>query len=264
MSATAPMPRPRRRWIWVTVAIITAIVVVLPVGARLWLKGEIQHQAEPLTIYSQPITELVVHAPGVDVSISRGGGSQVIVARTISWLFTRPSVRQVRRGHILMISASCQPNVFEDCQVSLGVQVPARMTVQAAVGSGTIAVSGLTGQLTLKATSGAITMTDIGGPVRASVTSGSLIAYNLSSPQLDASADSGSLSMSFVNPPQLLELTVGAGSATATMPPGSRYRVSGHRGPGLLNIARGLSDVRSAQVIRASVGAGLLAIAYPP
>jgi hypothetical protein len=259
------MPRPRRRWIWVTVAIITAIVVVVPVAARLWLKGEIKHQAEPLTIYSQPITELVVHAPGVDVSISRGGGNHVIVARTISWLFTRPAIQQVRQGRMLQISARCpQPNAFEDCQVGLGLQVPARMTVQVTVGSGTIAVSGLTGQLDLKATSGAITMTDIGGPVRASVTSGSLTADGLSSPRLDASADSGSLSMSFVSPPQLLALTVGAGSATATMPPGSHYRVTGHRGPGLLKIAPGISDVKSAQLIRASVGAGLLAIAYPP
>jgi hypothetical protein len=83
------------------------------------------------------------------------------------------------------------------------------------------------------------------------------------SAQLHASARSGSLTLAFASPPELLAVAVGSGSATATVPRGTRYQVSAQRGSGSAYVQSGLSDHTAGQVIRAAVGSGTLAISYP-
>jgi hypothetical protein len=263
-AAAAPAPRPRRRWIWVIVAMLTALVVVPPFAARIWLKADLQHQTEQVPVAARPVTAVQVDSPGGSVSISQDPGSHVTMSSTASWLVRKPVVRQAWHGRTLQVGTSCpRLDPFEDCQENLVVQVPAGITVQVDVGSGSVSAQGLTGPLHLRATSGAFTLTDVRGPVWASVTSGSVTAQGLRSARLHASARSGSLALDFDSPPQLLALTVGSGSASATVPPGTRYRVSVRAGPGSVQVQPGLRDGTSAQVITATVGSGSLAIAYP-
>jgi hypothetical protein len=265
VSATAaPAPRPRRRWIWVIVAMITALVLVPLFALRIWLKAELQHQTQPVPVAAQPVTAVQVDSPGGSVSISQGPGSHVTMTSTASWLVRKPVVRQTWHGRTLLVSASCpRLDPFEDCQVLLVVQVPAGIPVQVDVGSGSFAAQGLTGPLHLKATTGSLTFTDVRGPVWASVTSGSVTGQGLRSSRLHASARSGSLALDFDSPPQLLTLKVSSGSVSATVPRGTRYRVSLRGGPGFRHVQPGLADGTSAQVIRATVGTGSLDIAYP-
>jgi hypothetical protein len=265
-GAAAPITRPRRRWIWVMVAILTVLVVLPATTLRIVLKADIQHQiSDPLNAYSQPILKVVVHAPGGVVSISRGDGSSVTVSSNLTWLVAKPAVRPVLHGATLEISASCpRPDPFEDCQVSLNIQVPAEVSVQVNVGSGSIEATDLAGPLDLSATTGAIGLTDVSGPVWASVTSGSVAGSRLSSPRLHASAGSGSVGLDFVSPPQLLDLKVGGGTGSVTVPRGTRYQVSAQHGPGFLQIYHGISDAAAPGVIIARVSTGTLAIAYPP
>jgi hypothetical protein len=263
MSAAAA-PRPRRRWIWVIVAILTALVVVPPFALRIWLKAEIQHQTEQVPVAAQPVTTLQVDSPGVSVSISQGQGRHVTMSSTASWLVRKPVIRQAWHGRTLKVSTSCpRLDPFEDCQENLAVQVPAGVTVLVDVGSGSATAQGLTGPLHLQATTGAFILMGVRGPVWASVTSGSVNGWGLRSPQLNASAGSGSLAVAFDSPPQLLTLAVSSGSASATVPRGTRYRVSVQAGRGSLQVQPGLADGTSAQVIRATVSTGSLAIAYP-
>ena len=266
-SAAIPAPRPRRRWIWVIVAVLTALVAVPPFALRIGLKADIQHQTVPVPVAARPVSDLRVTAPGGNVEISRGTGRRVTITSTAAWLVRKPVLAQAWSGRTLQVSAACpRLDPFEDCQESLAVQVPAGLTVAVAVGSGSVSAQGLTGPLHLTATSGAFMLTDVRGPVWASVTSGSISAQGLLSARLHASARSGSLALDFASPPQLLALTVGSGSASVTVPPGTRYRVSvraGHPAPGSVHLQPGLGGGTSAQVITASVGTGSLEIWYP-
>jgi hypothetical protein len=240
-------------------------VAVPPFAARLWLKADIQHQIGPVPVAARPITALQVDAPGGDVSITADPGRHVTMSSSAAWLVRKPVVVQAWHGRTLQVSAACpRLNPFEDCQESLVILVPAGLTVLVDVGSGSVSAQGLTGPLHLTATTGAFMLTDVRGPVWASVTSGSVIAQGLRSARLHASVRSGDLALDYASPPQLLAITVGSGSASATVPRGTRYRVSVRAGASSVHVQPGLGDGTSAQVITAAVGSGTLAVGYPP
>jgi hypothetical protein len=268
MSAlAAAAARPRRRWIWITVAVVTALTIVLPAGLRVWLKADMEHQAQPLAVYRQPVGTLQVSVPGGNVTIRPGRPGQVTVASTLSWVFARPAVTHARRGRDLLLGVRCPGlNAFSDCQASLTIRVPSGVAVQASVGAGTIDVAGLTGPLHLATTSGSIELTDVSGPVWAESASGSIAAPSgLASPRLAASVTSGTIALTFDSAPDRLVVATGAGAASITVPPGTRYRIVGFRsrGPGSLSFQPGLSDPHAARLITLRVGAGSVAIKYP-
>ncbi len=271
MSSTvaAHPARPRRRWTWASVAVVTAVVLVVPVAFRIGLKGEIQHQVVPVTLFQRSVGEVQVDAPGQSVTIVRGRPGQVRVVSSLSWLVGRPTIRHAWHGRTLQVSAGCPRfDIFEDCLASLLIRVPANVTVRVAVGSGSAAVAGLTGPVHLTASSGSIRLTDVSGPVWAMATTGTIVATNgLTSRQVDAGVRSGSLALDFAAAPAAVALDVGSGSGRVTVPPGTRYRISGQRasgGPasGVLQIGSGLTDSSAARVITATVGSGYLAIDY--
>ena len=265
MSAAAvPAPRPRRRWIWVSVAMLTALVAVPPVALRIWLKADIQHQTALVPVAARPVTVLQVDSPGGSVDITQAPGRRVTMSSTAAWLARKPAVVQAWHGRTLQVRAACpRLNPFGDCQESLVIQVPAGLAVQVDVGTGSISAQGLTAPLHLAATSGAVMLSDIRGPVWASVTSGSVTAQGLSSARLQASARSGSLELDFASPPRRLALTVGSGSAGVFVPAGTRYQVTVRSRRGAVQLQPGLGGGTSAQVITAAVGTGSLGIWYP-
>jgi hypothetical protein len=65
-------PRPRRRWIWVIVALLTAAACVLPAALGIWMKEDMQQEADRIVKSRRGITALQVTAPGDAVSISPG------------------------------------------------------------------------------------------------------------------------------------------------------------------------------------------------
>jgi len=263
-SAAADLARPRRQWIWAIVAIVTSFTVVMPVAFRIGLKGAINHQIAPLTVYHRSLGELQVDAPGQGVTVIRGRPGEVTVQSTMSWLLGEPTVHPVWHGTTLRIMASCPSfNAFEDCQVDLVIRVPANAAVRVAVGSGSAAVAGLSGPVHLSASSGSLHLTDVSGPVWATASSGLITAASgLTSPRVVAAVASGRLQLGFAKPPEALALKVGSGSAGITVPPGTHYRVVLERGPGVLRIATGLSDSTAARTITATVGSGYFVISY--
>ena len=263
MSAIAVgATRPRRRWIWVIVALAVTAVLVVPVSLRLWLKHSWQHQTSPVAVYPGPVSHLQIDAPGDQVTIRPG--RQLRVQSSVTWVFGKPSVRRVVHGRTLQVSAACpRPNLFEDCQVSLAVQVPAGLAISVRAGSGTIAVSGAAGSLDLAVTSGAISMTGVSGTVRATATSGLITGSGLRAARLGAAVTSGQLRLSFSGAPQFLSLAVGSGSGQAVVPAGARYAVAANAGPPSLQLAAGLAIVSSRLRLAAHVGTGVLAVAYP-
>jgi hypothetical protein len=259
--------RPRRRWIWVLVALATTAILVPPVAARFWLKAEKQQQADPDAVYRGQFTAVQIEAPGGSVTVSPGRTGQVSVRGTLQWVFSKPAILVVRSGRTLKISARCpRLNLFEDCQASLSILVPATLDVHADLGSGSADLIGLAGRLNVAATSGSITMTDISGQVWARATSGSIVApTGLSSPSVDAAVTAGSIVLDFLSPPARLVMSVGAGAAQATVPAGTHYQVSlAQARGGAAHIASGLKVARAARVITGTVGdAGILSVRYP-
>lgn len=267
MSAQAVVlapPRPRRRWIWITVALVTTLVIAAPVALRLWLRAAHRNQALPARVYRQQLTQLSVVAPTGSVTLVPSRRSEVTVLGSLSWVFTRPFVAEALRGRTLQVTVSCpRPNPFEDCQAGLTIRVPVNLAVDVSAGSGSISVIGLTGRLHLAVTSGSITMARVSGPVWASAGSGSVAGTGLASADVGAVIGSGSLRLRLAAAPHDLNLAIGSGSASITVPRGTHVRLNGNAGAGILNIAPGIADHAAAGTLTASIGTGVVTVGYP-
>ena len=170
-----------------------------------------------------------VSAPGNAVAVTVGQPGQVSVSGELSWLFSRPVVRDAWRGTTLSITVRCPaPDLFEDCAAGLTVHVPATVAVAVSVGSGSAALTGLSGPVRAAATSGSLALGYVSGPVLASVTSGSIRALTgLTSRQLTAEVTLGlPLTLGFDRAPALLTLVIGSGSGKISLPPATRYRIT--------------------------------------
>ncbi len=247
------------------VAALTAVVIVVPVAFRLWLKAVHQNQPLPTAVYKDPVTSLRVVAPAGDVTLEPGGAARVTVGGEMSWAFGKPSVdvhQTVRRG-VMQITAGCpRPNLFEDCAVQLVIRVPAALAVDVAAGPGSIRVRGLTGPLHLTVSSGSIALAGVTGPVWASAGSGSVTGTGLRSPTLEAVVGAGSLRLGLSAPPQDMIVAIGSGSAAITVPDGTRMRVLGDAGSGILRLPPGLADSRATATLNPTIGTGQVKVSY--
>lgn len=153
--------------------------------------------------------------------------------------------------------------VFGDCQVGLVIRAPAGVAVRVAVGSGSVAIAGMTGPVRAVASSGSIQLTALSGPIWATTASGSIAASDLRSARVVAVVGSGQLTLGFAAPPEAMALSVGSGVAAVTVPRGSRYVLSSQRGSGLLTIAPGLGQGHAARAITVLVDTGRVRIGYP-
>ena len=264
-APAAVLAPPRRRWIWILVAMLTATVIVVPVAFRLWLKAVHQNQPLPTAVYKDSVTSLRVVAPAGEVLLEPGSSAQVTVGGEMSWVFGKPSVdvHQTVRGNTMRITAGCpRPNVFEDCAVRLIIHVPVAMAVNVAAGPGSIRVLGLAGPLHLAVTSGSISMTDVSGPVWASAGSGSVTGAGLRPRTLETVVGAGSLRLGLSAPPQDMTVAIGSGSAMITVPGGTRMRVLGDAGSGILRLPPGLADAGATATLNPTIGTGQIEVSY--
>ena len=204
-------------------------------------------------------------APAGDVTLEPGSLGQVTVGGEMSWVFGKPSVvvRQTTLHQIMRLSSGCpKPNLFEDCAVRLVVHVPATMAVQVSTGAGSIRVRGLSGPLHLAVTSGSIAMTDVTGPVWADAGSGSVTGSGPGPEALQAVIGSGSLQLGLEALPRDLTVAIGSGSAKVVVPAGSRMRVLGDAGSGVLRLPPGLADASARATLTATIGTGVVDVVY--
>jgi hypothetical protein len=258
---------PRRRWIWVLVALATAGVVVVPITLRVALKAAIQHDFGPVVVYRRDVTALKVQTDaGGEVTIRGGQEGRVVVTRTLQWLFGQPSVTQSWHGGVLRVAATCPKfDPFEDCQADVTITVPVGTAVTAQAGAGSVVVAGISGSVHLAATSGLLRVDRVSGPLWLSAKSGFVAGRTgVSSPQVYVSVTTGSMALRLDAGPLLLTVGVGSGYANIMLPRGSGYRIAGSDGPGILQIAPGLSQPGSARLLTATVGSGEVKISYLP
>jgi hypothetical protein len=246
-SATeAPPQRPCRKGLWLTVAALTAFVVVVPNGVRIW--GRLIRQTYHSQIMSgpHPITALVVEVGAGDVKVTAGPAGQVTAKQTLKWALNKPHVEQRWDGTTLRLKAVCGSGsaLFSslECSVGIDVQVPAGVALQATSSSGTVGANGLTGAVRLQTSSGVVAMDRLTGPVWARASSGVIRATGLRSSQVDAKVSSGAMKLGFQAAPRDVRAWASSGSITIMVPRGRRYRVTGGSSSGAPDISLGLQD----------------------
>jgi hypothetical protein len=137
-----------------------------------------------------------------------------------------PPVEQA--GNTLQLGRFADENLAKDISISYDVTVPARATVNARTGSGSIDIGDLSGPVDANTGSGSITVGRVAGPVTASTGSGSIVVTGAGS--LNARTGSGSIRGSAV-----------AGALTASSGSGSVHVAQS--GKGDVNVSSSSGEV---------------------
>nr|WP_225993482.1 DUF4097 family beta strand repeat-containing protein [Actinomadura rudentiformis] len=258
--------RPRRRGVWILLAVLTAIVVVLPTGlatlSRLFERTERTTETVPGAIKA-----LEIDAGGAEVAIGAGSTGRVKLHSTLTWSVTKPKVIRSVQAGTLKILVVCDGEVPPydafGCAADLDLQVPPEVSVRVQATSGRVVIRDIAGDVRIHGTSGAVKLDHLRGRVWAGTNSGSIEGRALVSPEVDAGVRSGSVDLSFVDPPQKVNVRTGSGAATVTVPRGTHYRVDGWSGSGKREIDGALEDNDATGQISVTTGSGSVRVGYP-
>jgi hypothetical protein len=255
-----------RRRLWWVLALVTAVTVALTTGGS--MVGRLVSQATTASgSYTDGVTMLDLDVTAGSVEINPGPPGVVKVSQEINWTSTKPTVdvREDQVTHTLRIHASCDsfgPFSAWGCGVGLRITAPPQTVVRTVTRSGSVFVDGLTGPLDLTTTSGSITVQDVTGNLQATTSSGAISGQGLRSASAVAETGSGSMDLTFAVAPKHLEAGTGSGSIDLIVPRNSHYRVNQNTGSGHTDVAQGLDDSASPNLLSLSVGSGVADVEY--
>ncbi|MEE1787899.1 DUF4097 family beta strand repeat-containing protein [Streptomyces sp. SP17BM10] len=239
-----------------------AFVLVMGASQTLGLVARQQTTAEK-TYDHVVVRKLQLATGSASVRVRAGEDGRVVVRRNLNYTFRAPRFSTVIEGDVLSVAVSCrQPLPFLGCGAEIELDVPQGTEVSGSVDSGSVDVADLSGEVRLDATSGALYLRRLSGEVRARTTSGMVEGTELTAARVEASTTSGSVELDFVRAPHAVDVSTSSGSATMTLPKGSRYAFSGQVGSGSRSIDPDLADASSPDSLHASVTSGSLRIGY--
>ncbi|MER7581743.1 DUF4097 family beta strand repeat-containing protein [Kitasatospora sp. NPDC097691] len=247
---------------WRVTGTLATVLVVIGAGLQTW-SVVAQQQTVTNWTHDGPIHRLRLETGNASVKVRAGREDHVVVRERLDWMVRKPVVSTVPEGDLLTIGVRCRqvlPVADFGCGAEIEVDVPASTEVSGSVGSGSIRVEGLSGNVDLSLTSGELLLVDTSGDVTAQATSGLIQGTKLSVRRLAARTTSGSMELSFAKAPQQVDTEVTSGSVTMTVPRNSRYAFSSDVGSGNGRIDPQLADSDSPNRIHASATSGSITI----
>lgn len=218
------------RYVTVVFALVAmGCTTALTVGAqRFAVEGSFQRN-----LNASGTVNLDVTTGSGRVEVRQGGSGRVQIHGTIRVGENRRSRRDaeeiVRRlesnppieqsGNTIRVGRIDDRELQRNVTISYDIVVPAQSTVVASTGSGSIVVSGVTGEVRADTGSGRIEIMDVGAGVRANTGSGSIVANGVHG-GLTASTGSGSVRAS-LSAPGNVDISTGSGTVEVNSVKGS-------------------------------------------
>ncbi|MEV7772309.1 DUF4097 family beta strand repeat-containing protein [Kitasatospora sp. NPDC086791] len=247
---------------WRVTGTLLVVLVVLGAGLQTW-SVLAQQQSTADWSYDGPVHRLRLETGNASVKVRAGRADHVVVHQQLDWMVREPVVSTVPDGDLLTVGLHCRPVLpVADfgCGAEIEVDVPAATEVSGSVGSGSVELTGLSGNVDLGLTSGVLLLVDTSGDVSARATSGLIQGTKLSARRVDVRIASGSVELDFARAPQAVETRATSGSVTMTLPRGSRYAFSSDIGSGNGRIDPQLADPDSPNRIHATATSGSVTI----
>lgn len=225
--------RPRRRNGWLVAGgIITAIVLTistLTVASWLGYRADTEQQT-----YRAMVADIAVELDMGDLIVVPGGVHYISVTRRITWSYQRPHFTEQWDGHTLRISTDCGfwPLTGPHCGVTYTLAVPADVAVRARTSTGDIVISDIHGGLHLTTTTGDIRVTGVDGPLQLHTSTGDITAMDITSPNVEASTDTGDIDLRLAAAPYDISAHTTLGDVSIVVPEGEAYRVDADTGIG--------------------------------
>lgn len=262
---TAAPRRAGQRALWFGVAGITTVVTVGAVGLPQvgWLAAQTDTSAWTAR---HAITAVEVDVTGGDLTVRPSGVADAVSLRqTLTWTVNKPRVTETWQGDRLLITEDCAaPSiaVVNPCGASLELAVPAGVSVQSTVASGSLVVRRMTGSVTVQAQSGDIELDDDSGTLWARTDSGSVDGNRLKAAQVNAQTLSGDVDLDFAAAPMSVSAAVASGEVNVRVPRGATYRVSGQTDSGDRRIEAAVEDGTSPRQIILDSQSGDVTLGY--
>jgi hypothetical protein len=259
-TPTVPDPQP------LTMGRLTALVIGVPLCLAVIGWGALNAVALVSSDSFQIHRDLAPTGSQVTVSVNAGDltltpspDGQVHLSGVARYGLVRPTVAITTTGAGVSISADCSWFLVDQCSVDLAVAVPSGIAVDASTDSGDITASNL-GNLTLAADSGGVQVNGGSGILHLTTDSGDITALATSADTVDASADSGEVTLSFAQAASSVTVQDDSGNVVLTLPvDGPTYAVDAHSDSG--NVSIGVpTDPSSAHSVSISVDSGNVSV----
>ena len=182
---------------------------------------------------------MVIDGGTGSIDVTGSSRSTVSVSQQVTYSSKPPSATHALHGTTLTVSYTCPTELV--CAVSYEVQVP-----------GGVAVS-------VSASTGAVTLTSLAGPVTARADAGLITAVDLRSPVTSFKSNAGGVIATFSVAPRSLTATTNVGPITLTVPGSVPYKVAAHTvvGTSTVTVRRSASSGHS---ISASSDVGSISV----
>ncbi|WP_338749718.1 hypothetical protein [Janibacter alittae] len=213
MAAEVPPSRTPSGPIWVVAALVSLVLVV---GTGAALAGPMLRQSEaterPLPVALSRV-EVGNGTGDVRVRVAEPG-ERPAVTSTVEWGLRRPTTRIDVSGSTAALHGECPNGFITVCSTDWLVVVPAGTAIDISQGLGGVTVEGPRGELDIEAGVGDIEITEA------------------QSQQIDVRTGVGSVRIESVEPPQVLQASVGVGDLTARLPGTATYDMDTDVGTG--------------------------------
>jgi hypothetical protein len=210
-----------------TIAVgVLAVLAFIGAGAISVAAGVVVQTKDATHTLVGPVTTVHVDVDGA-ISVQTGPVGQITVATHKVWSFQQPTVSETRSGTDVTVSASCHGLDWGTCGTSVRLVVPAAAALTLTSQDGTVSVDGVQGALTLRSDNGDVNVTSASGSLHLSSDDGSVNGTGLTSDQVQASSDNGTVSLNFADVPETVTASSDNGDVHVYLPHGpASYLVS--------------------------------------
>jgi hypothetical protein len=220
---------------------------------------ERHHEQQEFTV---PIHTLELDTEKGEVRIVGTDTSTVSVDATVSEGLRSGGHSAHVEGDRLVIRSTC-PIMFSTwCGVDYTIKVPADTAIVTHSSGGGVAVSGVTGDMTLTSSGGGLHVTGGGGTLTLDSSGGGVAGEGLTAGVVTASSSGGGVHLSFAAPPHAVKADSSGGGVSIEVPdtPGAYQVHASSSGGGVHTDVR--TDPTSPNVIDASSSGGGVSVRY--
>lgn len=171
------------------------------------------------------LDRVVVRVDHGSVEVAGSLTDRVEITGTVSHGLQRTSLRDTIADGELSLASGC-PDMWVWCRVDLTVAVPSSVSVDVALSSGTVRVSGVDGGVRSRGRNGAVELSGVAGDVDVETRNGAITATSLSSAVVRADTRNGAIRFGFAQDPRLVTARSVNGPVHIAVPSsGTGYRV---------------------------------------
>ncbi|MFK4087694.1 DUF4097 family beta strand repeat-containing protein [Kribbella sp. NPDC020789] len=211
-----------------------AISVALILGGLYWaLTGLSEGNESGQSSYQLDGRSLVVEGKSTSIEIQPGSGTELQVDRRFERnAFGSAPTDTFGDGKFELKDTNCG-FLSLNCKTTYVLTVPRDVKLTVKNSSGSIKVSGMTGETELKTNSGDITVDGLGGTLRMESSSGDLDGAGLTATTVTTKSSSGSTELGFNSAPESVDAKASSGDVSIVVPSGTEtYKVDSHTSSG--------------------------------